>query len=124
MRLLLDTHVILWWLSDSPRLSDVMRALIRSEENELYVSMVTLWEIRVKEALGKLAIPAEFRGDLAEQGILELSVSGEDTDVLATLPMHHRDPFDRLLIAQAIRNSLTIVTADSRISRYGVATVG
>lgn len=124
MRLLLDTHVLLWWLSDSPRLTDTMRSLIRSEENELYVSMATLWEIRIKEGLGKLVIPADFRDDVAEQGILELSVSGEDLDLLATLPMHHRDPFDRLLVAQAIQKSLTIVTADSRISLYGVATVG
>jgi PIN domain nuclease of toxin-antitoxin system len=124
MRLLLDTHALLWWLSDSPRLSDGARKLISVEANEIYVSAASLWEARIKERLGKLVVPRNLRDHVAKQGFYELSISGDDTDVVENLPMHHRDPFDRMLIAQAIRHSLTIVTVDEQIAHYDVQTVG
>lgn len=120
MRVLLDTHSLLWWLSNSPRLGAAARALVAAEDNEIFVSAASLWEMRIKQRLGKLIVPIDLRRHIAQQGFVELSVTGEDTDVLAELPMHHRDPFDRILIAQAIEHSLTIVTADRQFALYAM----
>ena len=124
VRALLDTHALLWWIIDSPRLSEAARQVIGAESSEIYVSVASLWEARIKQRLGKLTLPANFREEITRQGFHELNVTGSDTDVLAALPLHHRDPFDRLLIAQAIGGSLTIVTADEQFAHYQVLTVG
>lgn len=124
MRLLLDTHALLWWLTDSPQLSRKAKRAIEKANNEVFVSVASLWEARIKEGLGKLKLPRGFREEIALQGFVELNVTGTHTDLLRTLPFHHRDPFDRILVAQALENSLTIVTRDEQIGRYGVATLG
>jgi PIN domain nuclease of toxin-antitoxin system len=123
MRLLLDTHVLLWWLSDDPQLGLRARSQIAELEQEVLVSVVSLWEARIKQSLGKLELPATFRAAIAEQGFAELAVLGEHTDELLRLPNHHQDPFDRLLIAQARSSGITLVTGDENIARYDVARV-
>ena len=121
MTLLLDTHALLWWLANDLRLGPRARAAIIEPDREVLVSVASLWEARIKQTLGKLELPEGFRSAIAEQGFRELAVRGDHTDELARLPMHHRDPFDRLLVAQARHDALTLVTSDERIAMYDVA---
>jgi PIN domain nuclease of toxin-antitoxin system len=120
MNLLLDTHVLLWWLSDDQRLGERARGLIADPENTVYLSAVVLWEIRIKEAIGKLDLPADFRTAVDSQGFTELPLTLDHTDALAELPLHHGDPFDRMLIAQARSEDLTVLTADHSFRKYEV----
>jgi PIN domain nuclease of toxin-antitoxin system len=119
MRLLLDTHLLLWWLADSPSLPDEARELIADPANVVFVSAVSLWEIWLKQSLGKLAIPLDFEDRLAEESFENLPFSGAHTRGVASLPWHHRDPFDRMLIAQARTAELKFVTADEVAAAYG-----
>jgi PIN domain nuclease of toxin-antitoxin system len=119
MRLLLDTHILLWWLADSPSLSHRARELIAEPDNAVFVSAVSLWEIRLKQSLGKLQLPADFDERLAGESFENLPLLADHTREVASLPWHHRDPFDRMLIAQARAARLTFVTADRIASHYG-----
>ena len=119
MRLLLDTHILLWWLADSPSLSDRARELIADPDNAVFVSAVSLWEIRLKQSQGKLQLPADFQERLAGESFESLPLLADHTRQVASLPWHHRDPFDRLLIAQAQAAGLTFVTADQIAAQYG-----
>ena len=122
MRLLLDTHVVLWQLSGSRELSgEAQDAIARA--TELAFSVVSFAEIGVKASVGKLEAPWDLRDHLARSGIRVLGLDAEHGLAVADLPLHHRDPFDRLLIAQARAERLTIVTADRRIAEYDVALV-
>ena len=121
MRLLLDTHVLLWWLADARELSSRARALVTEPENLVFVSAATLWEIRIKEALGKLRVPAELTATLGQNSFEMLSVTAAHTETLRGLPLHHRDPFDRMLLSQAATEGLTLVSHDSALGRYGIA---
>lgn len=121
MKLLLDTHVLLWWLSDDPALVAEARDAIAKPDNLVYVSTVSVWEILVKRVLGKLDIPDEWTESLVEESFRRLPITWEHALHLARLPELHRDPFDRLLIAQAIVEDLVIVTHDDAILRYGTA---
>lgn len=118
MNLLLDTHVLLWWLSDDRRLGDRARELIADPDTTVYLSAVVMWEIRIKQAIGTLDIPADFRAVVNAQGFTELPLTIDHTEALARLPMHHRDPFDRMLIAQARSERLTVITADDSFRAY------
>jgi PIN domain nuclease of toxin-antitoxin system len=120
MNLLLDTHVLLWWLDDSPQLGDATREAIGDRDNVVFISAATLWEIMIKRALGKLEIPDEFEGIVLREPFLHLDVSAQHAFMVGRLPHHHRDPFDRMLIAQALVERLTVVTADPVIRRYDV----
>ena len=115
MNLLLDTHVVLWWLGDSPDLSTPARQAIVDTTNVCFVSAATLWEIEIKRALGKLSIPESYNEVLSRQGFRELPMSWAHTSALRPLPAIHRDPFDRILIAQAMTDDLIIVTTDETI---------
>ena len=119
MRLLLDTHLLLWWVANSESLSKRARALISDPENTVFVSAVSLWEIWLKESLGKLRLPANFEDKLASESFESLPLTGPQTRQVARLPWHHRDPFDRMLVAQAQVDDLTLLTADDRVSAYG-----
>lgn len=121
MRLLLDTHVFLWWLSDDPQLGPVLRAEISDGVNEVRVSSITIAEIAIKQSLGKLSAPAGLLGSLAEVGFEELPFISSHAAALENLPWHHRDPFDRMLIAQASVDGLTLASHDAHISEYDVA---
>ena len=123
MNLLLDTHALLWWLDDDPTLSEAARWLIADGSNLVFVSAVSVWEIRIKQSLGKLTLPDEFRHVLKSQPFEELPLTADHAHRLAELPPLHRDPFDRMLVAQAMTERLTIVTRDPDIARYRVPTV-
>ena len=120
MNLLLDTHIVLWWLDDSPNLPAPARQAIIDTTNVCFVSAATLWEIEIKRALGRLSIPDSYNDALARQGFRELPVSWAHTCALRALPPIHRDPFDRMLVAQAVSDDLVIVTADETIRGYEV----
>lgn len=118
MRLLLDTHVFLWVVAGSPRLKPAARRLIESAD-ETWVSAASLWEIAIKVRLGKLrADPLELAGAIEASGFTELPVRAMHAAAVATLAPHHNDPFDRLLIAQAIAEPLRLLTADAALSAY------
>jgi PIN domain nuclease of toxin-antitoxin system len=118
MKLLLDTHVVLWWLDDPDRLSDRARKAINVRET--FVSAVTGCEIGQKSAVGKLRVPDDLDEQIEENEFLPLPISLRHGLATAALPLHHKDPFDRLLVAQARCEGLTLVTADRRITDYDV----
>lgn len=124
MRLLLDTHVFLWFISGDKRLADTMRDSIRDLNNEVYLSVVSLWEAIVKHQLGRLPLPQPPEIYLPTQRerhqISSLSLDEAGVSQLANLPPIHRDPFDRMLICQAMQHGLTIVTVDDLIGKYSV----
>ncbi|MBN1523469.1 MAG: type II toxin-antitoxin system VapC family toxin [Spirochaetales bacterium] len=120
MNLLLDTHIILWWLDDDPLLSEKYRQAVSDTENVCLVSAASIWEISIKSAIGKLEIPKNYIGILKEQGFFELPVLWEHADKARHLPFHHTDPFDRMLVAQAMIDGLTILTIDKTIPQYKV----
>ena len=121
MNLLLDTHVLLWWLHDDATLAEGAREAIADGTNMVFVSVVALWEMRIKETLGKLTLPATFEETLAAQPLSTLDVKARHVHALKDLPLLHRDPFDRLLITQAMTEKLTLVTRDETIMGYEVA---
>lgn len=127
MRLLLDTHALLWYLSSDPRLSDKAVALLEDHNTEAFVSVATLWELVIKISLGKLELAAPFEelfpSQLEENGFELLPVEIRHLQRLGELPFHHRDPFDRLLIAQAVEESLVLLSVDEAFEVYPVATV-
>jgi len=118
MNLLLDTHVLLWWLAGSHRLRSPVRALITSSPR-VYVSAATAWEIAIKRSLGKLEAPQDLEAALADSHFLPLSVSIQHALAAGALPHHHDDPFDRMLIAQAREEGLRLLTGDERLRAYG-----
>jgi PIN domain nuclease of toxin-antitoxin system len=118
-RLLLDTHVWLWWQADDRRLSKNARVAIAGAA-EVYVSAASAWEMAIKRALGKLDAPEDVAGAVEAGGFSELPVHFRHIAALGTLPAHHRDPFDRLLLAQAHVDGLTFVTADPALPPYGI----
>lgn len=119
MRLLLDTHVFLWWRMDAPSLPQTMRAAIGDRANEVLVSAAACWEIVIKRQLGKLEFGGAVAAALAEEGFTCLSIAADHVDEVAALPDHHRDPFDRLMVAQARRERLTLLTVDPLVLQYG-----
>lgn len=123
MRLLLDTHALLWWLADDPSLREAAREAIASPESAVFVSAGSAWEIAIKQALGKLRGPGDLEAELESEGFAPLSITVGHALAAGALPRHHDDPFDRLLVAQAQAEGLTIVTRDPRIEPYGVATL-
>ena len=120
MRLLLDTHVLLWWLGDQERLSERAAKAIAEGRSDVIVSAATLWELSIKQSTGKLFIQGELREHLRMQAFVELSIHSNHAYAVRDLPLHHRDPFDRLLVAQALCEGLTLVTADRQLSAYGL----
>ncbi len=118
MRLLLDTHVLLWWRHADPRLDPRIVEALRLRSNEVAVSVVSGWEVEIKRSLGKLEWASSVRAVLQEEDFALLSIELRHAEAVAGLPHLHRDPFDRLLIAQARSESLTLVTQDERIRQY------
>lgn len=121
MRLLLDTHAVLWWLNDDVKLGSHARGLIGDPENDVLVSTVSLWEITVKLRIGKLdADIEEILAILPDQGFDRLDISDAHLIALAALPLHHRDPFDHLLMAQAVAEGAHFVSQDRNVALYGI----
>ena len=124
MRLLLDTHAFLWWLAGSRRLSANARAAIEDDANDVLVGAATAWEIATKQRLGKLPqaglVARDVPGAIAGQGFEELPITVDDAQRAGQLPGPHRDPFDRMLIAQAVVHGLAIVSIEAVFDDYGV----
>ena len=124
MRLLLDTHTFLWWVTDAPELSVRARNVIARPRSECLVSLASCWEMASKASLGKLKVSGSLERFVPEQmtrnGFRELKIEFRHVARVARLPFHHRDPFDRLLAAQALEEGLAIVSADLVFRRYGV----
>ena len=123
MRLLLDTHALLWWLSDWDRIAGSTRDAIAEPGNEVFVSAVSGWEIAIKKAKGRLVAPGDLAAVVEEKGFTHLPLTFEHAERSAALPNHHLDPFDRMLIAQAKAEGLVLVTRDARIPLYDVPTI-
>ena len=127
MRVLLNTHVFLWWITDDPRLSPRAREIIADGRNRLFLSAASGWEIAIKAKLGRLQLPDEPEHFIPEQlelnAIEALPVQMVHALHVYRLPDHHRDPFDRLLVAQAPLEKLPILTADPQIARYPVKVI-
>ena len=121
-RLLLDTEVLIWWDADDPRLGPTARADIQRAE-DVYVSAASAWEIAIKQALGKLHTRRTPSQAVMEGGFSPLPVTFEHAEAVAALPKHHNDPFDRLILAVAQFEALTIVTSDDRFTDYGLALI-
>ena len=120
MRLLLDTHILLWGLDNDPSLSSQARTLMTDPENDVFVSPISLWEIAIKVGLGKLAAAVDKVHKAAlESGFIPLPFTFEHAGTVAHLPDHHRDPFDRALIAQARFEPLILLTHDELLASYG-----
>lgn len=119
-RLLLDAHVLLWWLADDAALGTQARALIADARNEVLVSAATIWELSIKRAKGLLEAPADLETLVADEGFSALSISLFHASQAGALPELHRDPFDRMLVAQAQAEGLELITADALIPQYGV----
>lgn len=122
MRLLLDTHVLLWWLEDAP-IEPRAKAAIEDAKNPVCVSAASAWELGIKIGLGKLTPPERLASRLGKERFTPLPVTIEHGLRVGELPLHHKDPFDRLLVAQAQLENLTIVTRDPRIALYDVETL-
>ena len=123
MRLLLDTHTFLWWLSDWEKIAEPARKAIADPGNEVLVSAVSAWEIGIKKAKGRLVAPDNLAGVVEEKRLKHLPLSFAHAERAAALPPRLRDPFDRMLVAQAQAEGLTLVTRDSRIPLYDVTTM-
>lgn len=123
MILLLDAHALLWWLGDDPELSGEAKGAIADASNEVLVSAATVWEIEIKRALGKLRAPHGLVAVLEPSGFGALPITPDDAEVAGRLPAHHRDPFDRMLVAQATRLEAVVVSRDRAFVPYGVELV-
>ena len=119
MRILLDSHVVLWWFDDNAAMGPRCRELIRNAD-EAFISAVTPWELGIKRALGKLTMPEGLVDELGSEGFVPLSITAAHAELAPALPPHHRDPFDRMLVAQAQLETLVLVTADKALAGYEV----
>lgn len=123
MNLLLDTHALLWWLADDPELSREARAAISAPQHIVYVSAASAWEISIKRAIGKLQSPGDLDTAVAACAFQELPITVVHALAADQLPNNHSDPFDRMLVAQAMLENLTLITRDEQIASYQVPTI-
>ena len=120
MSLLLDTHVVLWWLADAPSLSDEIKARL-DQDPDVCVSPATIWEVTIKQAIGRIKEPADLPDRIRDSGFTELPITSAHAMAAGRLPLIHRDPFDRMLVAQAQCEGLTLVTRDANCQKYEVS---
>ena len=123
MKVLLDTHTLLWWLAEDETLSTTARQVIASPKTTVYVSAASAWEIALKKAIGKLQAPDDLVAALSACRFQHLPVTIEHALYAGSLPRHHDDPFDRMLVAQALMEKLTLVTRDKSIPTYSPALI-
>jgi PIN domain nuclease of toxin-antitoxin system len=119
MRILLDTHIVLWYVTDDEKLKQNVIDLIENEDNQIYISIVSLWEMSIKASLGKLHLTQPIE-DFIGPNIQLLPIEIEHISVIKSLPFHHRDPFDRMLIAQSMVTNLMLVSEDSQFKNYDI----
>ena len=120
MKLLLDTHVVIWWLTDDPTLSGDIKDRL-DHEPDVYVSAATIWEVAIKQAIGKLKEPADLPERIRDSGFRELAITSDHAIAAGRLPLLHRDPFDRVLVAQAGCENLTLVSRNAQMHKYEVS---
>jgi PIN domain nuclease of toxin-antitoxin system len=123
MKLLLDTHVLIWWLEDPTQVAVHVREAVSRPENHVLVSAVSAWEIAIKRSIGKLNVPQDLEIVVPGSGFEWLPVTAKHAIATESLPPIHRDPFDRLLVAQAIVEEATIVTRDANMPKYAVPSI-
>jgi PIN domain nuclease of toxin-antitoxin system len=123
VKLILDTHAALWWLAGDKRMGEEAARRVRDETEEVLLSAAVVWEVAIKRGLGKLDAPDAFVGTLLEAGAQPLPVTLDHAAAAELLPWHHRDPFDRMLIAQALAEGASVVTRDQIFGSYGVSIV-
>lgn len=124
MNLLVDTHIFLWWQWRSPDLPEVARAALVNRENRAIVSAATIWEISIKRTTGRLDFEGDAIAACTASGFELLSMTAQHAERAGSLPFHHADPFDRMLVAQAEIEGLVLVTQDRKLLPYGVAVLG
>ena len=122
-RLLLDTDVFLWWLSDDPQLGKVARLAISDPRNQVFISAVSTWDVSIKKSSGKLSAPDDLDAIVEEEGFSKLPISLYHGDQAGLLPQYHKDPFDRMLVAQAQSEGLVIVTNGKFVTQYNIRTM-
>ena len=120
MQLLLDTHALIWWLANNPTLSPQAKDAIANPDNLVFVSAASAWEIAIKKSLGKLQAPGDLSAQIVKKNFIPLAISIDHALAVEKLPLHHQDPFDRILIAQAVSEGLTIITRDHKFDLYQV----
>ena len=127
MRMLLDTHAFLWFVLDDPQLSEMARATIEDPSNDIEVSPASYWEIAIKIRLGKYALSEPYQAfmerEIAENDFRILSIEPRHTALLTTMPFHHRDPFDRMLVAQVHVEGISLVSVDTQLDAYGITRI-
>jgi PIN domain nuclease of toxin-antitoxin system len=125
MRILLDSHALLWFVEDDPQMPESIKQIIENDENEKYLSIATIWELSIKYGLGKLQLsqPVKTYIPLAmkRNGLILLRISARHALRVSELPHHHKDPFDRLLVAQSLLESMPLVSADAILDAYGIS---
>lgn len=122
-KILLDTHAVIWWLDGDPQLGELASKCISDSRNEVFVSAATNWEISIKKAIGKLDAADDLDSIIDDEGFTKLAISNFHGDQAGKLPLHHRDPFDRMLIAQAQSEGLELLTKDEVFPLYSVRTI-
>jgi len=124
LRILLDTHVFIWWDGEDPALSNDLRAAISDPANEIYVSAASVWEIAIKRRRGKIAFAHGINEAVMRNRFLDLPITPDHAEHAGGLPRHHGDPFDRMLVAQAMFEQMTLGTQDAMMRPYGIAVLG
>ena len=117
---LLDTNILLWWFKRHKGLGPKTQEIIRDPNNVIFVSSVSIWEISIKKGKGNLIVPDNFKDFLEHEDFTELNITHEHASHILKLPQHHADPFDRMLISQAVVENLTLISTDNKISQYSV----
>lgn len=123
MKVLLDTHALLWWFQEDPSLSSKARRTLAAIDNQVFVSTATVWEMAIKNRAGKLEIPElldELDAKLVDEGMQVLPISLDHAVRAGALPVHHKDPFDRMLVAQAQVENLSVISSDAIFEKYGI----
>ncbi len=123
MRYLLDTHIALWWLTEPEKIHTKARKIIQDKSNDILISSASFWEIAIKKSIGRLTMPHNLLEAIALEGFKTLPIMPEECIGVADLPMHHTDPFDRLIVMQAKLYNLAIITRDNKIPEYPVITI-
>ena len=121
MKLLLDTHTLIWWLANDSTLSQVAKKAISNPDNLVFISAASAWEMAIKKSLGKLDVPDDLAIQIKNHNFQPLSITINHGLAIEKLPYHHNDPFDRMIIAQAICESMTIITRDKKFSSYKIS---
>ena len=120
MRVLVDTHIVLWWLIDSRKLPEDAERIIKDKDNTIFVSAASIWEIAIKAALGQIeADPFAIEAAIEPSGFVALPITGKHAAHISKLPLHHGDPFDRLLVAQSLLETMRLLTGDQVLAQYG-----